>query len=121
LKVLLVDDEQELVGTLAERLRIRGIDSEWTTTGAKALQLAQKKHFDIAVLDIKMPKLGGLELKRRLHEIRPRMKFIFLTGHGSRSDFEEGAAEAGPEFYLVKPVPLETLIERLQKVYRNDL
>jgi FixJ family two-component response regulator len=69
------------------------------------------------VLDVKMPNLSGIELKRRLEKVRSGMKYIFLTGHGSEDDFRAGKAEAS--LYLVKPLDIETLIEAMQKVVES--
>ena len=119
MNVLLVDDEAELVSTLAERLTLRGIDARWAASAEEALRLLETTPFDIAVLDVKMPKVDGLELKRRLQERCPRMKFIFVTGHGSERDFETGASEVGQEYYLVKPMNIETLIAKLKEALRR--
>ena len=112
-RVLLVDDEQELVSTLAERLSLRGLDAHWVSSGEEALQKMDEIHFDVAVLDMKMPRMSGLQLKRKMQEKYPDMHFIFLTGHGSEEDFQAGSSEAGEDFYLIKPVNIERLVERI--------
>ncbi len=114
MRVLLVDDEAELVSTLAERLMLRGIDAEWVTSSEEALERAQIKFYDLSVLDIKIPRISGVSLKKKLNEINPDMKFIFMTGHGSEEDFKAGSMEAGPEFYLVKPVDIQVLIKKMK-------
>ncbi|MFH0945765.1 MAG: response regulator [Planctomycetota bacterium] len=116
MRVLLVDDEEELVSTIAERLSYRGIDADWVTTAEEALERADLEDYDVAVLDVKMPRIGGLELKRLLEQKRPSMRFIFVTGHGSLDDFRAGVAEAGSVFYLAKPVGLEELVHKLREV-----
>ncbi len=116
MKILLVDDEVELVSAMAERLCLREIDADWTESGEKALEMAQKCEYDVAVLDMKMPKLNGLELMRQLSAMCPAMKFIFLSGHGSASDFKAGSAEA--ESYLIKPIRLEELIVKIEEALR---
>lgn len=118
MRVLLVDDEEELVSTLAERLTIRGIDADWAVICNDALKLTETESYDIAVLDVKMPKLSGIELKKKLQEKWPSMKFIFITGHGSEKDYREGMAEAGAEYYLVKPIDIESLIEKMNEVLK---
>ena len=115
MRVLLVDDEEQLVSTLAERLTLRGIQASWVTSGVAALELIETETFDLAILDVKIPKISGLELKKRLQTLHPEMKFIFLTGHGSEDDFKIGAAEAGEDFYLVKPVKIESLLEKMNE------
>ncbi len=113
MKILLVDDEVELVSAMAERLSIRGMDADWTDNGEAALKMAGETTYDVAVLDMKMPKLSGLELRRMLSDRHPDMKFIFLSGHGSEADFKAGAAEA--EHYLIKPIQLEDLISKIKE------
>jgi DNA-binding response OmpR family regulator len=118
MRVLLVDDEEQLVSTLAERLALRGIDARWASSSTAALELVQSEKFDLAVLDVKIPKISGLELKKMLQTLDPQMKFIFMTGHGSEDDFKIGAAEAGKDFYLVKPVKIEALIDKMNEVMK---
>jgi DNA-binding response OmpR family regulator len=120
MRVLLVDDEEQLVSTLAERLLLRGIQARWVTSSLAALELVETETFDLAILDVKIPKINGLELKKRLHATHPEMKFIFLTGHGSEDDFKIGAAEAGKDFYLVKPVKIESLLEKMNEVMQRQ-
>lgn len=118
MKVLLVDDEHELVSTLAERLSLRGIQADWAVSGEEALSLAEKNAYDLAVLDVKIPRISGLELKRRLHARTPAMKFIFMTGHGSEDDYRSYSAETGEGWYLVKPVNIEDLIQKMNELMK---
>ena len=117
MKVLLVDDEEELVTALAERLSYRGIEADWSTTGSRALELAEAQEYDVAVLDVKMPNLSGIELKKKLEETRPGMRYIFLTGHGSEEDFSAGSVEASR--YLVKPLDIESLVEAMREAVQR--
>lgn len=116
MRILLVDDEAELVSTLAERLSFRNIEADWVTTAEEALERVGNQHYAVAVLDVKIPRISGLALKKMLEEKDPRLKFIFLTGHGSEEDFMIGAAEAGEAYYLIKPVDLNLLIEKLKEI-----
>jgi DNA-binding response OmpR family regulator len=115
MKVLLVDDEQKFARMLAKRLELRQIQVEVHFSGDKALEtLRQGSRFDVAVLDVKMPGIGGIELRRRLGELDPRMKYVFLTGHGSETDYTVGAPEA--DDYLPKPLKIDALIEILNRL-----
>jgi DNA-binding response OmpR family regulator len=116
MRVLLVDDELELVTTMAERLSIRGIDADWAINAEDALQKVETNHYDVAVLDVKIPKGCGIRLKKELEQKAPGMKFIFVTGHGSEADFRAGCLEAGAAYYLVKPVDLSDLIQKMDKL-----
>ena len=113
MKILLVDDESEFVATMAERLDMRGIAADWATSGEEALEKAQTDCYDVAVLDMKMPRIGGLDLRRRLSSLCPDMKFIFLSGHGSEKDYQIGSSEAA--YYLIKPVQIGDLIEKIHQ------
>lgn len=119
MRVLLVDDEEELVSTLAERLAMRGIEADWATSADQALEKVISSTYDVAVLDVKLPRISGLALKRRLEEKVPGMKFIFVTGHGSEDDFRTGSAEAGEGYYLMKPVNIESLVEKMEEALRG--
>lgn len=116
MKILLVDDEEELVATLAERLSFRDIEADWVASAEEALKIAACNTYDLAVLDVRLPKMSGIVLQQKLEEKCPDMKYIFLTGHGSEEDFKAGAAEAGHEYYLVKPVNIDILIEKMKEV-----
>jgi DNA-binding response OmpR family regulator len=105
-----------LVTTLAERLGLRGLHVDWVTSGEGALQLARSNSYDIAVLDVKIPKISGIKLKNELAKLNPGMKFIFVTGHGSEDDFRAGTAEAGAGYYLMKPVSIDVLIQKMNEV-----
>jgi DNA-binding response OmpR family regulator len=116
IRVLLVDDEEDLVTTLAERLAMRGIEAQWASSWEAALELLRRHRFDVAVLDIKLPRMSGIEIKRKMESMDPGIKFIFMTGHGSEQDFEKGAAEAGASNYLLKPVDIESLMSKIREM-----
>jgi DNA-binding response OmpR family regulator len=116
MRLLLVDDEEELVATLAERLTMRGLEADWATCAEDALDRLARGRYDLALLDVKMPRMSGFELKKAIQAQAPHMKFIFITGHGSEADFRQGTAEAGADYYLTKPVALDVLLRKVQEV-----
>ncbi|OIP96725.1 MAG: response regulator [Syntrophobacteraceae bacterium CG2_30_61_12] len=120
MRVLLVDDEIELVSTLAERLTLRGFQVDWFAAPLDALAAVRDNPYDVAVLDVKIPKMGGLELKKEMERLQPKLRFIFMTGHGSLEDFEAGVDEAGAGFYLVKPVNIEVLTEKIRQLSAEE-
>lgn len=115
MRILLVDDEKEFVSALAERLHMRGYDADWASTGEDALKMVTEMHYDLAILDLKMPNIGGLELRSEMIEMAPNLKFMFITGHGSLNDFAQGCEELA-ECCIGKPMDLELLIEKLREV-----
>ncbi|MEW6238060.1 MAG: response regulator [Candidatus Omnitrophota bacterium] len=112
--VLLVDDEAELVYTLAERLVIRGCDAAAATSSGDALKILAEKKFDVVVLDVKMPGMSGIELMRAIKKTNPQIKIILQTGRGSIEESKEGIRE-GAFDYLVKPVQIDDLIKKMKQ------
>jgi len=117
-RVLLVDDEEEFVKTLSERLQLRDLDSHTALDGEKALDVVQEDIPDVMVLDLKMPGIDGMEVLRRMKRCYPNVQVIILTGHGSDKD-EEQARALGAFDYLQKPVNLEDLVEVLKRAYQT--
>jgi len=114
LKVLFVDDEEDLVSTVVERLDLRGIEATGAVSGFEALSLIEQKTFDVVLLDVRMPGLGGLEVIKRIKQTHPELEVVLLSGHGAREDVETGR-HLGAFDYLQKPVDLEDLIAILQR------
>lgn len=112
LRVLIVDDEDELVSALKERLALRGFEADGVTTGEEALEFLRFRPCDVMLLDVKMPGLGGLEVIRRVKGDHPELEVILLTGHGSVKSVEEGMA-LGAFDYLMKPVKIDNLVRIL--------
>ncbi len=112
LRVLIVDDEEELVSALVERLNLRGFDARGVTAGVEALAFLEAQACDVVLLDMKMPGLGGLEVIRRIKDLDPSLEVILLTGHGSVKSIEEGMA-LGAFDYLMKPVKIDNLVRIL--------
>jgi len=114
-RVLLVDDEEPLVSSIAEGLRHIGFEVVWTTSPAEAIEHATAGHFDVAGLDLVMPQMWGLDLCQKLMEVDPGVRCMILTGHDSthhcRRAFQSGAAD-----FITKPVKLVDLAERIHAV-----
>lgn len=115
-KVLLVDDEQEFVQTLSERLMLREIGSAVVHDGAEALRVAAEDEPDVIVLDLKMPGIDGVEVLKRLKRDHPQVEVIILTGHGSEAD-RDLCLSLGAFAYLEKPVDIDQLSEAMQGAY----
>jgi DNA-binding response OmpR family regulator len=118
LKILLVDDEQEFVSTLAERLELRGMQVEIATDGEMALSIIETDPPQVVVLDVMMPGLSGMEVLGRIKAIDPRIQVVLLTGHGATKDGIKGM-QLGAFDYLIKPVDIDELIEKLNKAVKN--
>ncbi len=111
MKVILVDDEQKFITMLAKRLAMRGIQADIAFTGDEAIKKNSNTIYDVAVLDIKMPGISGIQLKRKLSGLYPDLKFIFVTGHGTVSQSDEDL-----DVYLSKPLDIEILIKKINEI-----
>jgi DNA-binding NtrC family response regulator len=115
-RLLLIDDEKDFVNILAKRLKRRSIDVKKTFSGAEAIQALRGQEFDVAVLDLKMEDMDGIEVLKMLKIMDPRLAVIMLTGHGSAEAAELGI-KLGAFDYLTKPCELEELLEKIIAAY----
>ncbi len=100
LKILLVDDEEKFLNSIAERLRLLGFDPLKASNGRQALELAKNNRIDLAIVDLKMPDMDGIVTITKLKEIYPDLRSVLLTGHGSEKVKE--ATEALKADYFEK-------------------
>jgi two-component system OmpR family response regulator len=114
LRVLVIDDEEELVSTLVERMTLRGIKAFGALTAQEGLRFLQEQDITVIILDVMMPGMDGLELLKRIKKMYPQIQVILLTGRGSEKESEIGIAE-GAFDYLIKPIDIEELIQRMHE------
>jgi DNA-binding response OmpR family regulator len=117
-KLLLVDDEEEFVNALAERLELRRLAPRVAFDGESALRMVRDDPPEVMVLDLKMPGIDGVEVLRRVKRVWPRVQVVILTGHGSERD-EETVRRLGAFECLQKPVDIADLVETLRKAYET--
>ncbi len=117
LKVLLVDDEEDLVRTMAERMEMRDLGSEVALDGHQALKMLEEDTPDVMVLDLRMPGIDGMEVLKRVKKAYPQIEVIIMTGHGTDKD-EEEAYRLGAFDYLRKPVDMNHLMEVVRQAGR---
>ena len=119
--VLIVDDEEELVTTLVERLQLRGINAQAATNGETALKIIEENPPQVVVLDVMMPGIGGMEILQRMKAQNLKIPVILLTGYGSTEKGLEGMNQ-GAFDYIMKPCDLNNLISKIREAANiNDL
>jgi len=118
-KVLLVDDEQEFIETLSERLTMREFETKWALDGEGALESLQDDEPDVMLLDLKMPGISGMEVLRKVKKAYPGIQVVILTGHGT-DEHEEQARRLGAYAYLQKPVALDRLAKILREAFESN-
>ena len=116
--VLLIDDEDGYVNVLSNRLSKRGFDVGKAGSGSEAFQILRQSSFDVAILDLKMADMDGIEVLKILKKMAPEMVVIMLTGHGSAKAAHEGIRQ-GAHDYLTKPCELDDLIQKIMEAYNQ--
>jgi DNA-binding NtrC family response regulator len=120
IKVLLVDDEEAFVNTLAQRLKMRELNVNTVYDGEQALAKVKSEEPDVMILDLKMPGLHGMDVLKEIRKAYPNMQVIILTGHGTEKDEEEARRLGGFDF-LRKPADIETLLGKIKEAYSEKL
>lgn len=118
IKVLLVDDEVGFTASLNKVLSSRGFDVKEAKDGLMALSMIGGEHFDVVVLDIKMPGMDGIQLFREISRLKIETRVIVLTGHYSLAE-EEDAWLKGVYAHLLKPCPISNLVALIEAAGAN--
>ncbi|UCG81966.1 MAG: response regulator [Desulfobacterales bacterium] len=120
MRVLLVDDEETLLEFLSKRLLKHGFTVKAAFSGEEAIEVAKEEPYDVAVVDLKMPGIDGVETQERLKEIQPFLQCIVLTAHGSiETALESGQRDAFQ--YLLKPVDYDNLVAMIKDAYKKKV
>ena len=118
IEVLLVDDEADFVSVVSKRMAKRNILVTGAFSGTEAIQILRKKDFNLAILDLKMEDMDGIEVLKVFKKMVPEMPVIMLTGHGSAAAAKEGIGH-GAFDYLTKPYVLEELLAKILDATRH--
>jgi two-component system, OmpR family, response regulator CpxR len=117
-KVLLVDDEEQFVDVLAQRLQTRGFTVSTAFNGDDAIALVEEHDVDVVILDVQMPGRNGIEALQEIKRIRPITEVIMLTGHGTVETAIQGM-KLGAYDYLMKPTDTTELVEKITKAQQR--
>ena len=118
ISILIVDDDSSVSKSLSDILKKQGYDTDIAESGSLAIKKAKEKSYDLGLLDINLPDIGGNRVLVKLHEISPTMVKIMVTGFPSLKNTME-ALNQGADAYVTKPVKPEKLLaiisEKLEK------
>lgn len=118
-RILVVDDDEMILKSFKEILESRGYLVETAETGLEALEKSEVQHYDLALLDIKLPDIEGTELLVEMHEGTPRMMKVMVTGHASLKNAVE-SLNLGADAYLMKPVKPEELLRVVEEKLKEQ-
>ena len=116
LTVLIVDDEEDLVSMLVERMKMRDINVSGVCSGEKALEHLSQNPVDVVVMGIRMPGMDGVETLKEIKRCQPLVEVIMLTGLASVKTATQ-VMELGAFDYLLKPIEIDQLIYKIQDAY----
>ncbi|MBC2734563.1 MAG: response regulator [Desulfobacteraceae bacterium] len=117
-RVLLVDDEEEYLEIMSERMRARDIDVTTSTSAREALDMIATGSFDAVIMDFMMPEMNGIEALKAIKEKNPEMQIILLTGHATVEKTVE-AMKAGAMDLIEKPADLDALSEKIKSAHNQ--
>jgi two-component system KDP operon response regulator KdpE len=117
-RILVVDDDPQILRALRINLNARGYDVDVAADGAAALQTAAERHPELVVLDLGLPDLDGVDVIRGLRGWNP-VPIIVLSGRAGSSD-KVAALDAGADDYVTKPFGIEELLARIRAVTRRS-
>ena len=118
INVLVVDDQDFLVDLLADIVEGLGFDSEVAHDGQEAIEKFAEGDFQMVITDIKMPRMGGIELTRRIKEARPDVPVIAITGFGNE-DAEHGLFSDEMDGFLEKPFRVASIEDMICSILRE--
>lgn len=126
-KVLIVDDEVEFSGAVAERLRSRGYDVDTASSGAAGIEKIRDVQYDAVLLDLTMPEMDGMETMKHMLELDEELQIIILTGYGTVQGGVDAIKQGAADF-LEKPADIDALSgkldaarEKREAIFEKDL
>lgn len=120
MRILIVEDEQDLANALARGLRQQGYAVDIAVNGEEGWELGEINEYDLTILDLNLPKMDGLEVCKRLRGSKPEMLILMLTARSRLKDKIIGL-DLGADDYLVKPFQFDELTARIRALLRRDL
>jgi DNA-binding NtrC family response regulator len=117
-RVLLVDDEEEFLEIMSERMQARDIEVTTSTSAREAMDLIATETYDAVIMDFMMPEMDGIEALKAIKEKNPEMQIILLTGHATVEKTVE-AMKAGAMDLIEKPADLDALSEKIKTAHNQ--
>ena len=117
-RILIVEDEKKLLGSLEDFFKVQGFEVICTASGEEGVRLAVEKVPDLMILDIMLPDLSGYDVCRRIKEKLPSIRILMLSAKGEEIDKVVGL-ELGADDYMTKPFGVKELLARVRALLRR--
>ncbi len=118
MKLMLVDDEERFLSSIAKLLSKKGIDAVTATSGAEAIEKLKRQTIHVVILDVKMPGMDGNETLVEIKKLFPMVEVIMLTGHAT-VEFAVDGLKSGATDYLMKPIGIDDLIQKAEEAFEK--
>ncbi|MBT4511991.1 MAG: response regulator [Chloroflexi bacterium] len=118
-KVLVIDDEDHIRNIVCRALKAEGYDTEGAPNGLEALKMLSAEHFDVILLDLKMPGMNGFEVLQNINIDYPALVTILMTGVADADAMKSAAADEGAFAVLTKPCPLQAIADTVGRAFNN--
>lgn len=115
-KILIVDDEERFRTTMCKLLTVRGLEAVTAGSGPEAIEKLRQNQYDVVILDVRMPEMGGVEVLSEIKKIDPRLEVIIMTGYASVDTAKE-IMKLGAYDYVLKPYSIEELMEKIEGAF----
>jgi DNA-binding NtrC family response regulator len=119
-RVLIVDDEDRFRITMSRLLTVRGLEASTAGSGKEALEALKTSSYDVIILDMKMPDMGGVEVLSEIKKIDPFIEVIVMTGYAS-VDTAKKITELGGYDYMLKPYEIDELVEKIDSAHERKI
>ena len=119
MRVLLIEDDRMIGTAMQQALKDAAYAVDWVTDGETAIHAAENEFYELALLDLGLPKADGREVLRRLRTLGRRLPVIIVTARDGVDDRIDGL-DLGADDYLVKPFEIRELLERMRAVLRRE-
>lgn len=114
-RILVVDDNYELCGSLLDILKLNGYNVRIAHDGEQAVEIVKNDRFDLVIMDIKLPGMNGIEASKILKNIAPDMPFIFITAFSDDVLYGNTISKNGLEVFQ-KPFDIDKLLKRINEL-----
>jgi DNA-binding NtrC family response regulator len=112
-RILIVDDDETIRKVLEAILQEEGYVTDSVDTGKKAIERTEKQYYNVALLDVRLPDIEGIELLTKLHDTTPKMRKIIITGFPTLQN-AVAAVNQGADAYIMKPFDVEKMLQTIK-------
>jgi len=118
-RILIVDDDENIRKVLAAILEDEGYSVESVDTAKKGIEKSETDFFNLALLDVRLPDMEGIELLAKLRETKPKMRKIIITGYPTLQN-AVGAVNQGADAYVMKPFDVEKMLKTIKEQLKKQ-